>query len=509
MGNKSPQNSQHAIIKLMQISKSDYMMFLRHPAWLWLKKHDKKKLPAVDENLQAIFDTGHMFEQYAEASFPDSVQLGFDSYDEYISLPKRTMEALAEGAKTIFQGRFEYKDLTFICDIIQVVGDKIVDLYEIKSSTGANTSHELDLAFQMVVLEGCGFTVRNIAVIHVNGDYIREGDIKANEITATTDVTEEVKSKRELTLEQIKDTRKIVNSNTIPDISPRHAKLGAFNEWLDIYRTLENVEPDSIYDLRAVGVKNVGKLEDLGIKKLIDIPNDFSLNLKQAMQLKATKLGKPIVDKEKIKEFLDSLAYPLYFFDYETMMSLVPYFDGMGPYRQYPFQYSLHVLDSPEAELRHYGYLHKDNSNPIEGLSKALQSQIGDKGSVLTWSMSFEKSCNDRIGKMLPEYTEFYKKLNERIVDLMTPFANDHYVDKDFCGSASIKKVLPVLCPKLSYETLEIQEGTAAQRLWMAAVLDGKMDDKKEQILSDLTEYCGLDTYAMVAIYNKLREVAA
>jgi len=50
----------------MQLSKSDYMMFLRHPAWLWLKKNDKDKLPKVDENLQAIFDTGHEFEQYAE-----------------------------------------------------------------------------------------------------------------------------------------------------------------------------------------------------------------------------------------------------------------------------------------------------------------------------------------------------------------------------------------------------------------------------------------------------------
>ena len=50
----------------MTISKSEYMMFLRHPAWLWLKKHDKAKLPPIVENTQAMFDTGHMFEQYAE-----------------------------------------------------------------------------------------------------------------------------------------------------------------------------------------------------------------------------------------------------------------------------------------------------------------------------------------------------------------------------------------------------------------------------------------------------------
>ena len=144
----------------MQISKSDYMNYLRHPAWLWLKKNDKKKLPPIDDNLQAIFDTGHDFEQYAEAQFTDAVQLGFSDYHEYLSLPMRTEQALEEGAKTIFQGRLEYKNFTFICDVIDVVEGKTVDLYEIKSTASAKLEHEYDLAFQLMVLEGRGFTVR-------------------------------------------------------------------------------------------------------------------------------------------------------------------------------------------------------------------------------------------------------------------------------------------------------------------------------------------------------------
>lgn len=491
----------------MTLSKSEYMMFLKHPAWLWLKKHDPKKLPPVDDATQAIFDTGHDFEQYAEHLFPDGVRLGFSNYEEYKSLPKRTQKALEDGAKTIFQGRFEHEQLTFICDIVQVVGNKIVYLVEIKSSTSAKPEHEFDLAFQTVVLEGCGYTVRNISVIHVNNQYARKGDIDPNMITAVTDITEKVKAKLEITREYIAEALKVVNSDKIPDISPRHARLGTFPEWLNIYRTLKDVESDSIYDLCSVGAKNVGELEELGICKLVDIPEDFKLNAKQTLQLKATKLGEPIIDKDKIKEFLDKLVFPLYFFDYETMSSLVPCFDNMKPYKQYPFQYSLHVLDSPDSELRHFEYLHKDNSNPIDDLSKTLKSQIGDKGSVITWNMSFEKGCNDLIGSMLPKYEEFYNNLNERIVDLMIPFSNGYYADKRFKGSASIKNVLPVLVPELSYKTLGIQEGTAAQRLWMDAVLYGKMDDTKEQILGDLIEYCGLDTFAMVEIYHKLRGI--
>jgi hypothetical protein len=488
----------------MQLSKSEYMMFLKQPAWMWLKKHDKTKLPPVDDNTQAMFDAGNLFETYAEQLFPDGVRLGFDSYNEYLSLPERTTKALADGATTIFQGRFEHEQLTFICDVIAIVGDKEVDLYEIKSSTKAKPDHEFDLAFQMVVLEGCGFTVRNISVVHVNNQFVRNGEVDAKKLTGTTDITEIVKAKRDLTKKHIESALKVMNSSTIPTISPSQARLGSLNEWLDIYRGLTTVEPYSIYDLCVAGAERIGKLEALGITKLTDIPVDFPLTAKQQLQVQATKEDRVLIQADRIKQYLNTLTFPLYFFDYETLMSIVPYFDGFKPYQQVPFQYSLHILDAPEAELRHLEYLHRDNSNPAEPLSKTLKSQIGDTGSVLTWNMSFEKRCNTLLGTLVPEYAEFYENLNARIVDLMVPFSSDLYVDKAFHGSASIKNVLPVLVPELSYKVLGIQEGGAAQRLWMEAVLDGKRGAEKEKILSDLVEYCGLDTLAMVKIYEKL-----
>src|SRR3989339_2256540 len=98
----------------MQLSKSDYMLFLRHPAWLWLKKFDKHQLPEIDGNTQVIFDTGHEFEEYAEKLFPEGLKLGFNNYDEYNALTRKTKGALDSGAKTIFQGKFEVDGLTCI-----------------------------------------------------------------------------------------------------------------------------------------------------------------------------------------------------------------------------------------------------------------------------------------------------------------------------------------------------------------------------------------------------------
>ena len=491
----------------MQISKSDYMLFLKHPAWLWLKKHDKSKLPHVDEETRAIFAAGNLFESYAEQLFPSGVRRSFTDYDEYLSLPTRTQKALDEGAVTIFQGRFEYQQLTFICDVITKVGDKEVDLYEIKSSTKVKPEHVDDLAFQTVVLEACGYGVRKIAVIHVNGDYVRHGNINSKEITAISDITAKVIEKREETKANIKKALQVIASSKIPDISPSFARMGSLADWIEIYQGLTTVDPESIYDLVSIGASKIGRLEELKIKRLIDIQDEFPLTDKQRLQVQATRQGREIVNKSAVKKFLNKLVFPLYFLDYETLSSVIPYFDGLSPYQDVPFQYSLHVLEKPDGEIKHKMYLHKENSNPAEALSQSLKSDIGIKGSILVWNEGFEKNCNESLGRLLPKFKSFYKRLNSRIVDLMTPFSSDWYVHKDFHGSASLKKVLPVLVTELSYDELGIYEGNMAQRLWMEAVLDGKRDDSKEQILNDLEAYCKLDTLAMVEIYKQLLKI--
>lgn len=447
------------------LSKSDYMLFLKHPAWLWVKKNDPTKIPPVDENTQALFDAGHQFEPYAESLFPEGIILGFNDYDEYLSLPQRTQDAIKRGEPVLFQPRFEWQNFTCICDVVSFISDNEIDLYEIKASTTAKTEHEFDLAFQTAVLEGIGLKVRNIYVIHVNNQYVRSGEIKADEITKIQDVTEKVRSKGELTVKYMPMALDVAKRPTMPDPSPDLAKLGSKKDWLKVYN---NIVP----------------------QKEQTWPDDI----------------KPVIQHDEIKQFLGQLEYPLHFLDYETMRSLIPYFDGHRPYQQIPFQYSLHVLESPDAELGWKEYLHQENSDPSRPLVEQLVKDIGDKGTVLVWFEGFEKARNTELGDMIPEYKAAMESLNGRVVDLIIPFKKKWYDDPRFGGSASIKDVLPVLCPELSYKDLGIQEGGSAQRLWMEAILDSKRADQKDQILHDLTEYCKLDTLAMVEIYKKLRD---
>lgn len=493
-------------IDSMTLSKSDYLLFLRHPAWLWMKKHDKEKLPLIDAATQAIFDTGHLFESYAEQLFPDAVRLGFNDYTEYVNLPKRTSEALQQGAKTIFQGRFEVGNLTCIVDVLERVEGNVFDLYEIKSSTKVKIEHEHDLAFQVVVLERAGITIRNTHVIHANNKYIRKGAINIKEIIKITDVTEAVRLLHDETKANIKEALQVMESRTPPELSPRFVRMGPINEWLSIYKTLyPDFDPHCIYNLATLNPELVGELEDLGITHIKDIPDHIKVSTKQRRQIEATKSNQRFIEKAKIQEFIGKIQYPLYFLDYETLSSVVPSFDGIRPHQQVPFQYSLHILESPDAEIQHKEYLHTDNSHPGLPLLQQLKEDIGEAGTVLVWYESFEKGRNKELGEMFPEYAKCMQKINERVVDLMVPFDQGWFVDKDFFGSASIKKVLPVLVTELSYKKLNIQEGASAQRLWMETVLDGKNKETKEQIMADLIEYCKLDTLAMVQLFKFLQ----
>jgi len=218
----------------MTLSKSNYMLFLRHPAWLWLKKFEKYRLPPIDENTQAMFDAGHEFEGYAEKLYPDAARLGFSNH-EYQSLPQRTKIALDKGASTIFQGRFEIAGITCIVDILHRVKGNTFDLIEIKSNTKVKPEHKYDLAFQTIVLEKSRIKIRNITIIHVNNEYVRNGNIEPEKLTVKDDVTAAVRALVDITKEQINKAFAVLSQKTMPDLSPRYVnQIGVSNtRWFE------------------------------------------------------------------------------------------------------------------------------------------------------------------------------------------------------------------------------------------------------------------------------------
>ena len=108
---------------------------------------------------------------------------------------------------------------------------------------------------------------------------------------------------------------------------------------------------------------------------------------------------------------------------------------------------------------------------------------------------------------MYTYYASFLNDMNDRMIDLKEPFADETVIDPDFKGSASIKDVLPVFKPELSYSDLDIQKGDAASRLWKEVTIEQPNSSNGNKIYSDLIDYCKRDTWAMVEIHRELERM--
>lgn len=490
----------------MYLSKTDYVTYLKHPAWLWLKKHSPNLLPKLDENSQAVIDGGIQFEHFVETIFDNAVKVESKEFGDFEARAAETKKLIEQRSEVILQAVFINGDYLCIADALKLTNDGY-ELIEIKAVTKPDKEHYCDLAFQKAVIENTGTPISRCLVLHANKDYIRFGHIKVEEITQSTDVTLQVEKQILDTTEKMHEALAVLSLETMPSDSLRYVGLGCAAEWRPIFKSLHPEIPAySIYDLasnKGAGMdKLIGQLEDDKVLLMVDIPDGTKLQAHQKEQIAVTKLGQPIIYKDRIKAFLDGLVFPLYFLDYESINLILPPFDNTWPYEQVVFQQSIHIMQA-DGTLTHEEYLHDINTNPMPKIIESLESAIGDTGSIIVWNQTFEKGRHTDMTKLYPAKASFLEGLNNRVVDLMIPFGKNMYQDMHFKGSASIKKVLPILCPELTYKTLGIQEGLTASRSWKEAIVDDTRDDK-EEILANLREYCGLDTYAMVAIYKCL-----
>ncbi|HEY2003857.1 MAG TPA: DUF2779 domain-containing protein [Candidatus Saccharimonadia bacterium] len=488
------------------LTKSDYLKYLVHPDYLWLAKHDKDKLPQHSENDQARFAAGDEVESYARQLFPETILI---EPPNFFDGPDVTAAAMKQPAITsLFQASVLTDNKLYAAADVIVRTPDGWDLYEIKSGTKVADSHLHDLAFQYLVFAKAGHKVSRCFVMHINPHYTRHGDIEPSQLFMTEEVTDKVLPLLKQTAKNIVEARKVIDSPNCPKYD--FDLCGNLYAWRDIYRHLHPDLPSStLLNLTRLKLEQLLELQGLGITAIAEIPQDFNLGPEQLSQVEVTRSGAARLHPDKITHELAKLEYPLYFLDYETFSSAIPMWDGVRPYQQLPFQYSLHAIPFQGAKLTHYEHLAQGTEYPAEKLLDHLTKDLGPEGSVIVWNKSFEMGCNDAMAALHPKYKDFLEGVNARVYDLMEIFANGYYAHPEFMGSASIKKVLPVLVPELSYKDLAIGEGMTAQVQWMKAARGIMSEEEAERLYAHLITYCGQDTLAMVRIFEVLQAVTS
>jgi len=492
----------------LTLSKSQYMKGLQCPLALWYSMNRKDLGTDVSASDQARFDAGKEVGLLARQCFPDGIEIKSPSYD-MANAVSRTNEAVKAGVKAIYEAAAA-NDRTGTqarIDILRKVDNTDMwDLIEVKSSTKPDDHHIQDMAFQYLVFTGAGYKIRSCILMCINNKYVRQGKIDPQGLFTMHDITAVVQyeqSNTEAVADQLFQVleRKSEFSKTIG----RHCLDP--HECSYKNHCWKHVPEYSIFD-----VFNADKVEAIAQRinsyKVEDIPDALIPNGAKAIDISCYKENRRQIDAAKIRGFLQTLQYPLYYLDYETLMSAIPFYDGTRPYQQVPFQFSLHVQREPGAELQHFEFIHKEKSDPRRSFVEYLIDVCGDAGSVICYFATFERTRNKELAEDFPEYASQINAINDRVVDLLTPFKNRSLYDPKQNGSASIKYVLPAFS-ELSYKGLEVANGEQAVQAYMNFCKNELDEVELQKLWESLSIYCKLDTHAMTELVDILRKVSA
>jgi hypothetical protein len=497
----------------MQISKTDYLNFRFCRKDLWLKKNRPDEFPPdqLSEFQLELVKEGQEVDGEAQNLFPNGIKIDGDQ-DVATAETKFHMES-GNQELVLFQAAIKNDPYYIRTDILKWnEKEKSYELYEVKATTKVKkekfNNHIYDLGFQYNVCKKSGINISKIGVIHMNPEYRKDGDINYEQLFSITDVTDEVLEVADIVEDEMKAMIEYLNGPEEKFCQCRYRTRSPLNNCATFEYSNPDIPEYSVHDISRISAKKLMLLVDDNLLDINDISEHFEFSDNQTLQIQAAQRNKTIIDKEQIQEFLDTFEYPLYFFDYESYLPAIPWFNRYGPYQNIVFQYSLHIQKESGGELEHREFLATRPHDPSFEMVESLKKDIGvGKGSIIVWHKPFEMGRNRELGQLQPADADFMQQLNDRIIDLKEVFSKSMYVDPKFKGSASIKKVLPVIAPELSYKNLPINNGADANKKW-GKMIKGEMSKEEiEKTQRDLLTYCKQDTFAMVRIFEELKKI--
>lgn len=486
----------------VNLSKSKFVAGHQCLKRVYLQVHEPDMAGEADEKTQAVMEQGREVGRWAQKMFPGGLLIEA-GHEELGKALEQTEQAVAKKhLPAVFEAAFAHDKILARVDILKRLPTNRWRLIEVKSSNSLKDYHLYDVAIQRHILEGCGFKVIP-CLMHLNREYVYDGrryDLKR--LFVIHDLTDEIKAIKEEVKDLIREERKVLARATPPDIEPGSQCRNPFT--CEFYDHCNKPLPvDHVENLPGISAKNLEKLAALGIESIADIPKDFPLTDRQKRAWECAKTGKPWFGKG-LKEALAELRYPLYFMDFETLGVALPRYAGMSPYDQIPFQWSVHVQRKLGADLEHYEFLPEENVDPRLAFVMALFPVVGKKGSVVAYNAGFESGCLEDLAQWFPKYRDNITNIQKRLWDLL-PVMRDHVYHSAFCGSFSLKSVLPALVPGMSYDGMEVAEGSDAGLAWEKMIHGEVQGMERNRLREALLAYCKQDTLAMVRLLDVLR----
>lgn len=487
------------------LSKSRYCSAVQCPKMLWLKKNRPEVFDFGVLN-ESTLETGSQVGDLAMGLFGDFVEVPYGDLGEMV---ETTKELLAHGTPVIAEASFSVGGLFCSVDILKNLGGGNVELYEVKSSTGVHEIYYHDVAFQAHILTLCGLTAQKCFVVHINKQYERQGELDVHGLFSLEEITERVRQMQEEVAERTAAVREYMKREDEPsDDIGAHCftpyACGFFG-----YCT-RHLPERNVFQIAGLRKSTQFKCYWDGIVSFDELYASDRLSYAQRKQIEHELFPQPPqIEAEPIREFMSGISYPLYFLDFESFQPAIPLFDRSHPFEQIVFQYSLHYIEREGGQLQHKEFLAYPGQDPRRALAEQLCADIPLDVCTTAYNMGFEKGRIRKLADLYPDLREHLLNIHDHIRDLMIPFQKKWYYCRAMQGSYSIKYVLPALFPddpSLDYHNLEgVHNGGEASDTF--ARMASMSPEELETARANLLRYCGLDTFAMVKVWEKLKSI--
>ncbi|MBP6625444.1 MAG: DUF2779 domain-containing protein [Chitinophagaceae bacterium] len=448
----------------IKLSKSKYIKGMNCPKALWLYVHKYDQQEFSDQQ-ETIFQQGTDIGELAQQLFPNGVLAVKPNEYPGLATAKYTRRLIEQGVTTIYEATFMYNNIVVAVDILDCKNGQW-NAFEVKSTNSLKEVHISDASIQYYVMKHQLFlTTPEMYVIHFDSSYVRQGDLDLRKLFTADKITTQV-------------------TDLQPDI-PANV--------LQLKKTLLYDEPNI----------------DMGNQCISPYPCSFyTYCSKQQLteeDLQPELSHEPIIDTSYIQKFVSEIDYPLGFFDFETIMPAVPMFDQSRPYQQITFQFSLHSLQQAQANLIHQEHLAQPIGDPRLQIIPSILQFTANLQTIFVYNISFERSRLQEMARDFPQYEKEILRLIEKLVDLM-PIFRYYYRTESMGTKYSIKTVLPILIPEMSYEKLDINNGADASAIFYNLYQDTKPLNH-DSIRQQLIDYCTMDTFALVKLWELLQKV--
>lgn len=501
-----------AIQKNIGISKSRYTLYRQCTKALWLKTY-KPELVVVNESVRQRFESGTVVGDLAKGLFGDFVDVTTEDANGRLNLRKMiedTQKCIDDEVDVICEASFEYDGGYCAVDILKKEGDGYA-IYEVKSSTSSDKEvYAQDVAYQKYILTHCGINITGTYLVSIDSHYILEGELDIHQLFQIQDISDAVAAEYPMVEDKVNEARIMLqDKEQEPD------------ENLDVHcnrpygcafwqHCSKHLPKPSVFDLYRMNFDKKIELYHQGTFSYEQLQH-VELSEKQCRQVECNLSDSVYINKVEIKSFLNTLSYPLYFLDFETMQPVVPEFQGTHPYQQIPFQYSLHYIEANGGELKHTEFLGVSGEDPRRALAEKLCEDIPMNTCVTAYNKAFECTRLKELAESYPDLSKHLLNIRDHIIDLLVPFQSGWYYVPTMGGSFSIKSVLPALFPddpELDYHNLQGSVHNGGEAMSIFPKIKEMSEDEQRKARESLLKYCELDTYAMVKVWQKLTEVS-